>query len=194
MKPFALTGPDELADPYPVYARYRAVDPVHAANGGFYVFRYDDVHAVLMSADVGRSALVARAGAQPPPRPLIPADYPALRAVVDNWLVFLDPPRHTRLRALVTRHFTARRVADLRPRVAEIAAGLLADVRDAPVIDLVADFAAPLPILVIGELLGIPPEHRDWLRGCAVALQEANTSRKGDPAVRYGRRTRPRAP
>ncbi|GAA1739295.1 cytochrome P450 [Luedemannella helvata] len=181
MKPFALTGPDQIADPYPVYARYRAVEPVHETAAGWYVFRFDDVAAVLMSPRVGRGA--------PPgqrPAPLIPEEYPALRAIVENWLVFLDPPRHTRLRALVTRHFTARLVADLRPRIAELAGGLLAEVRAAPVTDLVADFAAPLPILVISELLGVPPGRRDWLRARAVALQEANTSRGGDRAARLG--------
>jgi cytochrome P450 len=96
---------------------------------------------------------------------------------VDGWLVFLDPPRHTRLRALITRHFTARIVASLRPRIEQISEALLAEVRLAPRVDLVADFAAPLPILVISELLGVAAERRDWLRACAVAVQGANTSR-----------------
>lgn len=168
MKPFALCGPDEIADPYPVYARYRELDPVHAvAPGTWYVFRFGDVHDVLGSDHCGRGARGAP----------IPPDYPALHAVVGGWLVFLDPPRHTRLRALVTRHFTARIVASLRPRIEQIADDLLAGVRLAPRTDLVADFAAPLPILVIGELLGVPPARRDWLRTRALALQGANTSR-----------------
>jgi cytochrome P450 len=168
MRPFGLSGPGEIADPYPVYARYRELDPVHlVAPGTWYVFRFDDVHQVLLSDDFGRRGPVAP----------IPPEYPALRRMVDDWLVFLDPPRHTRLRALITRHFTARIVASLRPRIEQIADGLLAGVAPAPRMDLVADFAAPLPILVISELLGIAPERRDWLRERAVALQGANTSR-----------------
>jgi cytochrome P450 len=108
-----------------------------------------------------------------------------LRRLVGDWLVFLDPPRHTRLRALVTRHFTARVVAGLRPRVDELAGELLAGLRGRPSADLVAEFAAPLPVLVIGELLGVPPERRQWVRDCALALQQANTSRRGDPGRRY---------
>jgi cytochrome P450 len=168
MKPFALTGPGEIADPYPVYARYRELDPVHAtAPGTWYVFRFDEVRQVLGSDHFGRRGPVA----------VIPPEYPTLRRMVDGWLVFLDPPRHTRLRALITRHFTARIVTSLRPRIEQIAEALLAGVRLAPRTDLVADFAAPLPILVISELLGVAPERRDWLRARAVALQEANTSR-----------------
>jgi cytochrome P450 len=174
MKPFALSGPGEIADPYPVYARYRELDPVHAvapstphAPGTWYVFRFDDVTRVLGSDRFGR-------GGHATP---IPPDFPALRRMVAGWLVFLDPPWHTRLRALITRHFTARVVASLRPRIAQIAEGLAAGIRLAPRTDLVADFAAPLPILVISELLGIAPARRDWLRTRAVALQQANTSR-----------------
>jgi cytochrome P450 len=99
--------------------------------------------------------------------------------------VFLDPPRHTRLRATVIRYFSARVVAALRPRIADLADGLLAAMRDKPYTDLVADFAAPLPILVISELLGVPPDLRDWFRDRAVALQQANTSRGGDRRTRY---------
>jgi cytochrome P450 len=190
MAPFALAGPEELADPYPVYARYREGDPVHRADERlFYLFRYDDIASVLTSPDFGRDAARARAGLPAPtpaPPPLIPPEYPTLRSVVENWLVFLDPPRHTRLRALITRHFTARRVAALRPRIVDITRGLLAGVRAAPSMDVVADFAAPLPILVIGELLGIPPDRRDWVRACAVALQQANTSRGGPRQERFG--------
>nr|AHE14766.1 EspP-like cytochrome P450 [uncultured bacterium] len=189
--PFAVTGPREVADPYPLYRRYRELDPVHrvppSAPGApvtWHLFRYADVAAVLSSQHFGRSAAVARQGLDPVP-PLIPDGRPALRDVVDNWLVFLDPPRHTRLRAVVTRYFTARIVAGLRPRIAALAGELLTAVGGRSEVDLVADFAAPLPILVISELLGVPPGRRDWFREHAVALQQANTSRRGDRHARY---------
>jgi cytochrome P450 len=190
--PFALTGPAELANPYPVYRSYREADPVHRvapADPGqpdtWYLFRYDDVAGVLADQRFGRCAAVAQARGKVPPA-LIPDGYPVLRQVVENWLVFLDPPRHTRLRALITRHLTATAVARLRPRIAEITAGLLDGVRTRSHTDLVADFGAPLPILVISELLGVPADRRDWIRDRAVALQRANSSRRGDPAQRYG--------
>ncbi|MDT4988179.1 MAG: cytochrome StaP [Micromonosporaceae bacterium] len=190
--PFALTGPAQLANPYPVYHRYRVMEPIHrvAPTGPdrpatWYLFRYDDVAGVLTDQRFGRSARIADAGGQAPAA-VIPDGYPALRQVVENWLVFLDPPRHTRLRALIARHVTATVVARLRPRIAEITDGLLDGVRARPHTDLVADFAAPLPILVISELLGIPADRQGWIRDRAVALQQANTSRRGDPAERYG--------
>src|SRR3954447_17065804 len=99
--PFALTRPQDIEDPYPIYRRYRDADPIHiipAAPPGntdsVYLFRYDDVAHVLASQHYGRSAQFAATGAIGPPA-LIPAQFPALREVVDNWLVFLDPPRHT---------------------------------------------------------------------------------------------------
>jgi cytochrome P450 len=189
--PFAITDAREIADPYPVYRRYRDADPVHlvppSAPGRppvWHLFRHVDVARVLSSPHFGRSAATARAGLEPVP-PLIPSGCPALRDVVNNWLVFMDPPRHTRLRAMVARYFSAPVVTALRPRIGHLAAGLLAEMRHKPRTDLVADFAAPLPILVISELLGVPPARRLWFRDCAVALQEANTSRGGDRHQRY---------
>ncbi|NMH99976.1 cytochrome P450 [Pseudonocardia acidicola] len=188
---FAITRPEDIADPYPVYRRFREVDPVHAVPAAapgspdtFYVFRYDDVARVLSSRHYGRSATVARSGLAAA-APVVPADYQVLREVVDNWLVFLDPPRHTRLRSLVVKQFSAKVVNDLRPRIVEIADALLADMRTASHADLVADYAAPLPILVVSELLGVAGEHRGWVRDCAVALQEANSSRAGGGPGRY---------
>jgi cytochrome P450 len=184
VKPFALADPRQIADPYPVYRRYREADPVHAAGAAgpglpesWYLFRYDDVEQLLTSRDFGRSAGVAR----PTAAPLIPDGYDTLRRVVDNWLVFLDPPRHTRLRALVTRHFTARTVAGLRPRVENIAGGLLAQLRERVHTDLVADFAAPLPVLVIGALLGVPAERCGWVRACAGSRPTATALRRWLP-------------
>jgi hypothetical protein len=72
-----------------------------------------------------------------------------------------DPPQHTRLRKLVSKAFTARAVEDLRPRIAGIVAGLLAEIRRRGKADLVASLAYPLPVIVIAEMLGVPPEERE---------------------------------
>lgn len=175
---FGLSGwrPEDVADPYPVYRRYRERDPVQRGEGGaWYVFGFDDVAAVLTGADFGRG-----------PGGPVTRRTPALYRVVSNWLVFMDPPRHTRLRGLLAAEFTPAVVRRLRPRIAEIAAELVAGLRDRPVIDLVADFAAPYPIMVIGELLGVPAERRDWFRRRALWLQEAGSARAaggGEPRV-----------
>ncbi len=93
-----------------------------------------------------------------------------------------DPPDHTRLRRLVAKAFTARRVAALRPRVQEIADRLLDAVAPAGRADLVADFALPLPVTVIGELLGVPvDDRRDFQRWTDAMLVRGETL--PDPAV-----------
>ena len=191
--PFPLTRPQDIADPYPIYRSHREEDPVHRVpavppGGGdaWYLFADQDVGHVLSSQDYGRSARTAMSGVPTPPD-LVPAEYGVLREIVGNWLVFLDPPRHTRLRLLVAKHFTPRVVRGLRPRIESIAAELLSGLRRRPCTDLVADYAAPLPILVISELLGVPRDQRVWMRDSAMALQEANSSRLGDRDGRFTR-------
>nr|AAN01211.1 cytochrome P450 enzyme [Lentzea aerocolonigenes]BAC10677.1 putative cytochrome P450 [Lentzea aerocolonigenes]BAC15753.1 cytochrome P-450 RebP [Lentzea aerocolonigenes]CAC93717.1 putative P450 protein [Lentzea aerocolonigenes] len=172
MKPFdlkAFTGAD-LADPYPVYREYLTGDPVHHNGEAWYVFGYDGVAHVLTSRDYGRRGPGGRATPIPP-------SHDTLSRIVENWLVFLDPPRHTALRSLLAKEFSPAVVTGLRERVRKIAGELLAGLGDAGEIDLVEDFAAPLPILVISELLGVPARLRSWFRRCAVDLQEASTAR-----------------
>src|SRR5918997_5052123 len=102
---FSPTGwaPEDVANPYPVYQCYRNNDPVHwspaipESSGAWYVFGYDDVVNVLSNQHYGRSSLVARAGDPAPPGP-VPASYSTLHRIVQNWLVFMDPPQHTGLR------------------------------------------------------------------------------------------------
>ncbi|KOV67545.1 cytochrome P450 [Streptomyces sp. MMG1121] len=181
---FDLKGWDskDIAHPYPVYRRYRETAPVHHVPSGtdgpdtFYVFSYDGCVQVLTSRSFGRGARGASADGTAPSVP-IPAEYPALRTLVENWLVFQDPPRHTELRSLLTTEFSPSVVAGLRPRITRIAHELLARFGRERETDLVAAFAAPFPVLVISELLGVPREHHGRLRAHAVALQEASTSR-----------------
>ncbi|MEU3648814.1 cytochrome P450 [Lentzea sp. NPDC034063] len=168
---FELTGwsRDDIADPYPVYRRHREAAAVHRGQSGtFYAFSHDEVVRVLTNRSFGREVPV-------------PAELTALRSIVENWLVFMDPPRHTELRSQLAGEFSPAVVTALRPRVARIAHDLLERLRGRREADLVEGFAAPFPILVISALLGVPAEHRGWLRETAVALQEGSTSRR-DPA------------
>nr|WGO49566.1 hypothetical protein [Streptomyces lavendulae] len=191
---FDLKGWDkkDIADPYPVYRRYREAAPVHrgaSLPGGpdtFYVFSHDEVVRVLSSRVFGRDARVASAGAVTVSVP-VPPEHRALRALVENWLVFLDPPRHTELRSLLSTEFSPSVVAGLRPRITRIAHELLQRLGRDGESDLVEGFAAPLPVLVISELLGIPQEHHGWLRANAVALQEASTTRSRNGTGGYAR-------
>ncbi|PRW64256.1 cytochrome P450 [Actinopolyspora mortivallis] len=184
LPPFSPAGwsAAALADPYPVYARYRESAPVHRGlstegeSAVWYVFTAAETEHVLTCRDYGRDATAGEA-ARPRVAPSLPSANTALHEVVRNWLVFLDPPKHTRLRRILNGEFTPRVVGRLRTRIEEIARGLLATVRDKPVIDLVADFSAPLPLAVIAELLGVPRRHLDWYRAQALELQEASTAR-----------------
>ncbi|MFC5719334.1 cytochrome P450 [Streptomyces gamaensis] len=156
------------ADPYPCYRRYREADPVHrGADGAWYVFRHEDVVRVLTDRRYVRGG--------PPAR--IPESCAHLRRTTAHWLVFLDPPEHTRVRALLAGSFTPPVVDTLRPRIRRLAAGLVAAMGEKERVDLVTHFAAPLPLLVIGELLGVPAEDRGWFRSRALDLQLATGSR-----------------
>jgi cytochrome P450 len=88
-------------------------------------------------------------------------------------MLLSDPPDHTRLRGLLARSFTARRIAQLRPFVLRVATELLDDLAaQDDVVDLVAGFALPLPSVVISELLGVPPEDRTSFQGWTAAMME----------------------
>ncbi|MFF9768442.1 cytochrome P450 [Streptomyces sp. NPDC014636] len=151
--------PAFVADPFPLYRRLREEGPVRRAviAGGldaWLVTRYEDGLAALsdprLSSDV-RDASDPRLIEQ---LPEFERD-----SMMSNMLRS-DPPDHTRLRRLVSKAFTARRVAELRPRVQEITDRLLDAVVPDGHAELVADFALPLPVTVISELLGVPVDDR----------------------------------
>jgi len=176
--------PDFLADPYPVYHRLRAEDPVHRHPFGFYVLtRYDDVAAFLRDARFGKGGYQAliqsRFGAGP--------DGPRLALS----MLFRDPPDHTRLRALVSKAFTPRVVETLRGRIQGIVDRLLERVADAPRMEVIEDLAYPLPVTVISELLGVPVGDGDtvkgWSRDVARAL-DAIALPVGPDVIERGRR------
>ncbi|GAA2899449.1 cytochrome P450 [Actinoplanes cyaneus] len=163
-----------VADPYPDYRRLREAAPVRQAGDTWWAYGWDEVNAVLTDRRFGRCP--PGGGSAVP----IPPQYATLHHVVANWLVFLDPPEHTAARSRVAGLFTPARVAALRPRIEELVDELLAGLADRPVADLVADFAAPLPIRVIADVLEVPAGEHRWLRERAVALQQANSSHHGD--------------
>ena len=85
--------------------------------------------------------------------------------LLDGWMLFHEPPEHTRLRAPLARSFTPKAVGGLEKRVAGLVDALLDDMAQVDGGDLVASFAHPLPAAVIAELFGVPPDQRDWLAG-----------------------------
>lgn len=167
-------GPGELRYPFqrttavqapPVYTDLRAQCPVAkvrfpSGDEGYVVSRYEDVRTVLGDLRFSRAATVE------PDAPKL-ANLPPMPAS----LFTMDPPEHTRLRRLVSREFTARRVQNMRPRIQQLTDELLDRMEklDGPV-DLNTAFAFPLPVMVICELLGVPYADRDKFRGWSDAF------------------------
>jgi cytochrome P450 len=135
---------DEMRrNPFPIYQQMRRQAPVFKAPPPFdmwMVFAYEGVKRVISDHDAFSSA--------------VPAP--------DNWFIFLDPPRHTKLRALISRAFTPKSIAALEPRIAELSRTLLNKALERGAIDLAEDYAVPLPMMVIAEMIGIP--SADWSR------------------------------
>ncbi|BBG04250.1 MULTISPECIES: cytochrome P450 family protein [Pseudonocardia] len=168
-----LLAPDFAADPYTGYARLREQAPAVTVSlmGGppmMLVTRYDEVRTVLTDPRFGTDPDQAGAGVNVREAMLRKAGVPddvigyLLRTILTS-----DGDDHTRLRKLVSRAFTVRRVQSLAPRVEQIAAGLLDDIAaagaDGSPVDLVESFGYPLPIAVICELVGVPePERAQW--------------------------------
>jgi len=149
--------PVTRADPYPVYRRLREEDPVHRSPLGIWILsRYADIEPRLrdprFSNDIRNANSLPLAAAEGVEERL------ERRSKV---MLFVDPPDHTRLRGLVNKAFTPRTVETLRPRAQEIVDDLLGRVEGEGGMDLIADLAYPLPVIVIAEMLGVPPEDRD---------------------------------
>jgi len=163
--PYLPGGEDFIRDPYPWYERLRSEDPVHwnAADQAWYVSLHDDVLAGVRDERLSARrmpVLLARAGVRE-------EDATIFEARAHAQMISADPPEHTRLRGLASRAFTPRRMASVRPRVAQIADSLLDRALDLGEIDVVTDFAYPLPMTVIGELLGIPADDLAQVKGWA---------------------------
>ena len=148
-----LVSEANVQDPFPLFAWLREHDPVYwsASLGGFLVTRYDDVLEVFdrpdtFSADRFRVGVARGSGGRESAR--------AVARVLRDWLVFRDPPDHTRLRALLQKSFTPRQLEKSRPRIQHTIDTLLDRVASHGEMEFLRDFAFPLPALVIAILLG----------------------------------------
>ena len=156
-----------IDDPYPTYRLLRDEEPVyHAAESDTWVLsRHDDVETALLDHDNYSS--VDGVFPRPPGSDFIESFLPMM--------VLIDPPRHNQLRALVSRAFTPRRIADLNDSIEHLAEDLVGRL-DGGVgsADFVADFAGVLPSMVIADLLGVPREDRDQFRQWSRMLVQAD--------------------
>lgn len=174
-----VTGPfihaQLLKDPYPTYARLREEGPVHFVESllqSYVVCRHADIGPLLKDP-----ALFSSKGMDPSSRRTRVSEAAREKMRSDKNLIASDPPLHTRMRALVGRAFTPRRVAELEPRIRQLTGEMLDELlrQDEP--ELVHGLSAPLPVRVIAELLGVEPErHRDFKRWSDDTLSTSSLS------------------
>src|SRR5262245_29124462 len=156
-----IASPAHKANPYPFYARLRAEEPVCRVTlpdrqTAWLITRYGDVTAALKDERLVKDKLRALTPDQVSRQPWVPSIFrPLMKNMLD-----LDPPDHTRLRALVHRAFTPRLVEQMRGRIEALADGLLDAVEGREGFDLIRDYALPIPTTIIAEMLGIPPGDR----------------------------------
>jgi cytochrome P450 len=165
---YHLLDPEVLADPYPLYARLRDEDPVHWDSflHAWVVTRYPDVVQVLHHFSANRT---------PTPEQLSAMGLSALNPIAQvmvRQMLFLDPPDHTRLRALASAAFTPRIVERLRSHIQEIMDGLLDRVASKGRMDVIADFASPAPAIVTAEMLGVPVADHEQLKDWSADFAE----------------------
>jgi cytochrome P450 len=172
-----LTAPDVVADPYPFFAEERRLGPLawHEQTCRYLTFDHAAANAVLRNRRLGRLWVDRE-----------PADrFEPFNLLHRNQMMENEPPEHTRLRRLVVGAFSRGHVERLRRRVQELAAGLLDGV-DPGGFDVVGEFAEPLPVLVIAELLGVDPALAPQLRSWSqdiVRMYEVAPSRAVEEAA-----------
>jgi cytochrome P450 len=177
-----MFAPEAIADPHRYYARLREQDPVHWNDRYqlWVITRYDDVVWMIRHHELFSSAVI-RTDRRPPYPPVDTAglglvDY--VRRFRADQLVEHDRPQHLAMRQIVHGYFTPRAMESWRPFVRRAVADLLDAVQDRGRMDVLTDLAAPLPVRVIAEMMGVPPGDRDHLRELADKLLYIN---RGEP-------------
>jgi cytochrome P450 len=185
---FDPLSPEFQHNPYPVYDQLRAATPILylESRHTWFLSAYEDVFTLLRDRRLGRALPpgMTRADLGLPP---LREDYMDFYKLSEHSMFDKEPPDHTRLRSLVHKVFTPRRVEGLRQHIQQITESLLDNVHLQGSMDILADFATPLPVTVIAELLGVPEEDRYHLRSWSqdiVAMYELDhTEEQGQQAV-----------
>ena len=163
-------SPDFLRDPYPAFRKLRATAPIHRTEIGFWVAsRYEDVMLILRDKRFGKN-YVARTEKVHGPNIWEQPVYAAMR----HWMLVMDPPDHGRLRGLVARAFAPRHLTALRPRIQQLVGDSLDKIQvnsqGHGEMDFISEFAHPLPVHVICDMLGIPQdERRQFFEGSRIS-------------------------
>jgi cytochrome P450 len=182
--PYDLLNPAALANPYPVYHRLRADDPVHwnPIMNAWLLTRYADVKTALQDPRVAAGHIDMSVRAMLPEALWEPLD--AISDFLSRWVIGMNPPEHRRLRHLLNAGFKPRLVENLRPRVQVITDELIDAIQDPGQIEIIRDFAYPLPAMVIAELLGMPAADRPLMQSWSQVIVTFLTfGRPEDPVV-----------
>ncbi len=174
--------PDDFyEDPFPYYHRLRRWDPVHRGpDGSYFLTRYDDIVAVYQDYHRFSSDKQVEFGPKFGASPLYEHHTTSV--------VFRDPPDHTRIRKLFAPAFTPKALAALEPRVIRLVDSLLDRCADRRGMDVVDDFAAALPVQLIGDMLGVPHNERGSLRAWSLAILGALEPVPGPERLTAGNR------
>jgi cytochrome P450 len=177
-----------VQNPYPAYHAIRAACPAFwwEEYGHLCLAGHEDVSALFRDRRFGRQILHVASRAElgwPEPDPRLAA----FDAVERHSLLELEPPDHTRLRGLVNRAFVSRQVERLKPRIAGLAHGLIDGFAARGHVDLIEAYATPIPVIVIAELLGVPPERAPdlltWSHAMVAMYQFRRSRAEEDAAV-----------
>jgi cytochrome P450 len=155
---FRPDAPEFLRDPFPLLRRMREEDPVHWSPRlkSWVLTRYDDIKAVCLDREISSDRLRPFFATLPGPEA---ERIGQIIRYLSHWMVFRDPPEHTRLRRLTSKVFHLQSMNAMRPAAEELVAWLFARIGERSEIDFIKDFAGPLPALVIMAMLGVPRER-----------------------------------
>ncbi len=182
-----ILSPEFKANPFPFFAQLRSEQPVYPTilpnkQRVWLLSRYEDVHMLLMDGRFAKDCRNAMTEEQLKQRPWMPKMFRAL----EKNMLDLDPPDHTRLKKLVHKVFTPQRIQQMQERIQILAEELLEKVSDKGEMDLVKDFALPLPMTIITEILGVPDKDRDkfhkWSK-VIVSLDQFSATLRSLPSV-----------
>lgn len=168
-----------LQDPYPTYARMHEEGPLHYIE----VANKWAVWSIFSHAECSAIAKDPRLSAKRAKQMLLPlpisrqAEFSELARMLSLWLIFMDPPEHTRLRKLLNKGFSAAAVEGLRPQVEAIVDRMLKPLEHGAEVDLMSEFANPMPVRIISELLGVP----EAMYGTFVNASRAIAAFRGNP-------------
>jgi cytochrome P450 len=174
----AVFSDEILQDPYPTYARLHEEGPLHYIEVGKWA-----VWSIVSHAECASIAKDPRLSAKRAKQMLLPlpisrqSEFSELARMLGLWLIFMDPPEHTRLRKLLNKGFSAAAVEGLRPQAEAIVDQMLAPLKHGSEVELMREFANPMPVRIISELLGVPQA----LHGTFVNASRAIAVFRGNP-------------